>query len=195
MVFAPTGELTSMNDDAPAWLEEFPPDLGQAGPADPVRTAGTFAVRLPLVLAAALVRARALSDERDHGSARARLRSTRSGRWIVCHASCLRGPDGALAETALTIEPAAAAEIAPIVVQAYELSPREREITELIAHGVGTGEIARSLHLSTHTVRGYVKAVFEKVGVSSRGELVARLFAEQYAALHADPANQQRLGA
>ncbi|MGQ0479684.1 MAG: LuxR C-terminal-related transcriptional regulator [Pseudonocardia sp.] len=41
--------------------------------------------------------------------------------------------------------------------------------------------MARHLHLSPHTVRDYVKAVFEKVGVTSRGELVAKLFAEHYA--------------
>jgi hypothetical protein len=30
-------------------------------------------------------------------------------------------------------------------------------------------------------VRDYLKAVFEKLGVSSRGELVARLYGEHYA--------------
>ncbi len=29
-------------------------------------------------------------------------------------------------------------------------------------------------------MRDYIKAVFDKVGVSSRGELVAKLFAEHY---------------
>jgi DNA-binding CsgD family transcriptional regulator len=37
--------------------------------------------------------------------------------------------------------------------------------------------------LSAHTVRFYIKAVFEKVGVSTRGELVAKLFADH----HSDP--------
>jgi DNA-binding CsgD family transcriptional regulator len=82
------------------------------------------------------------------------------------------------------IELAASSEIAPIVVQAYELSIRERQIAQLISQGAATAEIANRLHLSAHTVRDYIKAIFEKVGVSSRGELVATLFAETYAAVH-----------
>jgi hypothetical protein len=38
-------------------------------------------------------------------------------------------------------------------------------------------------------VRDYVKAIFAKVGVSNRGELVAKLFAEHYAPLHMAPDN------
>jgi DNA-binding CsgD family transcriptional regulator len=186
MLFAPTGELISMNDDALAWLDELPPDSGK-NVYDP------FEVRFPLLVAAALMRARAIADERDHGSARARLRSAVSGRWLVCHASCLREPSGELGSTALTIEPAMAAEIAPIIVQAYELTPREQEITRLIAQGLNTAEMADRLFLSAHTVRDYVKAVFEKVNVSSRGELVAKLFAEHYAPIHTDPASQERV--
>jgi DNA-binding CsgD family transcriptional regulator len=194
MLFAATGELVSMNDDAGAWLEEFPPDVGKAGPTDPVGAAGPFDVRFPMVVAAALMRARAIAEERDHGTARARLRSAKTGRWLVCHASCLREPDGALGNTALAIEPALAAEIAPIIVQAYELSPRERAVTQLIATGLSTGEIAARLFLSPHTVRDHVKAIFEKVGVSSRGELVAKLFADHYSSIHTEPETQVRVG-
>lgn len=185
MLFAPTGELVSMNDDALAWFDELPQDGVQA------HGSGR---RFPIVVAAALMRARAIAEERDHGSARARVRSTASGRWLVCHASCLREPDGRLGHTALAIEPANASEIAPIIVQAYELSSREQEITELIAQGVTTAAIAARLYLSVHTVRDYVKAIFEKVQVSSRGELVAKLFSEHCAAVHSDPRNQQLLG-
>ena len=126
----------------------------------------------------------------DRRAARARhrgLRSSASGRWLVCHASCLRDANGELGNTALVIERAAPSDIAPILTEAYDLTPRERQITQLIARGHGTGEIAASLHLSAHTVRDYVKAVFEKVGVSSRGELVAKLFADHYAPLHLNP--------
>ena len=41
-------------------------------------------------------------------------------------------------------------------------------------------EIAASLILSRHTVRDPLKAIFEKVSVSSRGELTSKLFAEHY---------------
>jgi hypothetical protein len=42
-------------------------------------------------------------------------------------------------------------------------------------------------------VRDYVKAIFEKVGVSSRGELVAKLFAEHYAPTHLDRSGFERV--
>ena len=87
----------------------------------------------------------------------------------------------------LIVEPAIASEVAPIIAQAYELSTREQQITELIARGVSTAEMAERLFLSIHTVRDYVKAIFDKVGVSSRGELVATLFAEHVVPSHLTP--------
>jgi DNA-binding CsgD family transcriptional regulator len=186
MLFASDGELISANDDALAWLEQLAPD-----PPESARSG----VDLPLVAAGTLMRARAVAAERDHRSARARLRSPRTGRWLVCHASCLRSASGELGDTALVIEPAKAAEIAPIIVQAYGLSSREREITQLIARGFATAQIAKHLHLSVHTVRDYVNAIFAKVGVSSRGELVAKLFAEHYAPLHFEAAAIERVSA
>jgi DNA-binding CsgD family transcriptional regulator len=83
--------------------------------------------------------------------------------------------------TALVIEPAQGSEIAPVILEAYDLGPREQEITRLIARGLSTAQIAELLGLSPHTVRDYVKTVFEKIGASTRGELVARVFAEHYA--------------
>jgi DNA-binding CsgD family transcriptional regulator len=177
MLFAPTGELISVNDDALAWLDELPPDSIDAE---------SFNVRLPMIVAGALMRARAVAQERDHQTARARLRAV-TGRWLVCHASCLRDADGEIGNTALVIEPAQGAEIVPLMVAAYELTQREQDITRLIARGLSTAEIAETLSLSAHTVRDYVKAIFEKVGVRTRGELVARIFTEHYAPMHLHP--------
>jgi DNA-binding NarL/FixJ family response regulator len=85
----------------------------------------------------------------------------------------------------VTIEPAKSSEIAPIIVEAYCLTPREQQITQAVARGLSNQEIAGELFLSSHTVRDHLKAVFAKVGVGSRGELVAKLFADHYGpALH-----------
>jgi DNA-binding CsgD family transcriptional regulator len=76
------------------------------------------------------------------------------------------------------IEPAKASEIASIVVEAYRLTGREVQVARLVARGLSTNEIASTLFLSPHTVRDHLKAIFQKVGVSSRGELTSKLFAE-----------------
>jgi hypothetical protein len=39
---------------------------------------------------------------------------------------------------------------------------------------------AEQLFLSPHTARDHIKAIFEKTQVSSRGELVGKLFVEHY---------------
>jgi DNA-binding CsgD family transcriptional regulator len=183
MLFSPGGELLSVNDDALAWLEEIAwlDEVPAGFEAEPA-----FQVRLPMAVSGTLVRARAIARQHGHQSARTRIRSG-AGRWLVCHASCLREASGKIGSTALVIEPATSSEIAPIIVQAYELSIRERQIAQLISQGAATAEIATRLHLSAHTVRDYIKAIFEKVGVSSRGELVATLFAETYAPVHVGP--------
>jgi DNA-binding NarL/FixJ family response regulator len=147
-----------------------------------------------MVVVSTLMRARAVAEERDRRSARARVRSRATGRWLVCHASCLRDADVGIGETALVIEPAKASEIAPIIAEAYELTPREQQVTQLVARGLGTAAIAAELYLSAHTVRDHVKTVLDKVGVSSRGELVAKLFAEHYAPVHLDADGVERVG-
>jgi DNA-binding CsgD family transcriptional regulator len=161
MLFAPGGELISANEEARALLHEL--GAGEQGDGG-----------LPLPAAGALLRARAIAEEREDGPARVLTRS-RSGRWLACHGSCLRDADGRLGTTALLIEPARPAEIAPLLMAAYELSAREQQITALIAHGCSTTGIAERLHISRHTVRDYMKGILAKVGARSRGELVATL--------------------
>ena len=97
-----------------------------------------------------------------------------SGGWLVVRASILRGAGGT--RTALTIGPARAGDLAPVIADAHELTERERAVTRLVAHGLATGVIAERLRISPWTVQDHLKAIFEKLGVSTRGELVARVF-------------------
>ena len=96
---------------------------------------------------------------------------SRNGRWLTLHAEPY---DGSL--VSVVIEPTRTAELARLVVDAYGLSTREREIVQLLAKGHTNAEISRLLRLSSHTVGDHVKNVFAKLAVHSRAELTSRLY-------------------
>lgn len=57
---------------------------------------------------------------------------------------------------------------------AAELSTREREVLEGLAEGRAYKEIADKLGVSIHTVRNYIRRIYEKLHVRSRTEAVAK---------------------
>jgi DNA-binding CsgD family transcriptional regulator len=95
--------------------------------------------------------------------------------WITLHAS-LPG-DG---RVAIVVERAAARQAATLRLEVHGVTAREREVATLLARGMGNAEIAEALVISPHTVADHVKSLFEKVGVASRQELVARVFLDEY---------------
>ena len=52
------------------------------------------------------------------------------------------------------------------------LTPREEQVVALVADGLSNREVARELGLSEHTVKKYLFRIFDKLGVSTRVELV-----------------------
>jgi DNA-binding CsgD family transcriptional regulator len=151
-------EMTTASVDR--WLEELPDgDWGRG--------------RLPSSVVA--VAARAIQASGDPLFARV---LSRSGRWIVLHGAVLAS-DGAR-RVAVIVEPAHPARISPLLMSAYGLTDRERDITRLVLRGHSTTEIAAELLLSGHTVQQHLKSVFEKTGVRSRRELIGKVFFSFY---------------
>jgi DNA-binding CsgD family transcriptional regulator len=178
LVLAADGTVEMANPAAGRWLDEL-------GAGD--RAGG----HLPLAVRATASQARAAADGANGGSrgaggdgglaaglARARIR-TPAGRWVVVRGSLLG--DGPGSRVAVLLEAARPPELAPLIADAYGFTERERLVTELVARGFPTSEIAGRLHLSAYTVQDHLKSIFEKSGTGSRGDLVARLFFDHYA--------------
>jgi len=54
------------------------------------------------------------------------------------------------------------------------LTAREREVLDLLAHGLKNAEIAGELHISEHTVKFHISSLYAKLGVNNRAEAVSR---------------------
>src|SRR6185295_19982081 len=68
----------------------------------------------------------------------------------------------------------------PVVRRTAALAPQELQIARLVAHGHSNREVAARLFLSPRTVEAEVRAIFAKLGVSSRVELAECGFATDH---------------
>jgi len=167
LVVADDGSLVATTEAGDRWLWE----LGDNG-----------ANHVPLTLAVQGVLAALVRNETEGPSVSApsgRMR-TRSGRWVVVHASPMMGL-GEGRHIAVVIEPAKPAELAPVILLAHGLTARQGQVALLALQGKTNKRVARDLRITEHTVEDHLKAIFTKVGVSTRGELTAKIFAEHYA--------------
>ncbi len=148
------GRVVSQSADADEVLEDLRIELDDA---------------LPGTILVAASRAR---SSRSTTRLTTRLRGT-SGRWVRIHVTPMEGDDGIVS---VTIDAAGPGDLVPILLDSYGLTERESDIVLLVCRGTGTKEIATELSISVHTVRDHLKSIFDKSGVTSRGELVAKLF-------------------
>jgi DNA-binding CsgD family transcriptional regulator len=146
------GKVTAMTDAARGWLEAGGPALVTAGNA-----------------VAAAVR-----GHRDWAGAASRL-ALPGARVLSLHGSQMEGED-----VAVIVDAARPAEVAAMLVEAYGLTRRQREVLGLLLLGRSMTRIARELGISEHTANDHRKAIYARAGVSSRSELAALLQAEHY---------------
>lgn len=105
----------------------------------------------------------------------------------------LRGPSGFADELRVALRDTTP-ELAPLLVAAYSLTERERVVTELVARGLTTNQIAARLRVGAYTLQDHLKSIFHKSGTGSRGELVARLFLDHMPALAPPPPSGRDTG-
>ena len=134
--------------------------------------------QLPLAVEAVIASLAAVDSGRTDVVPQVRVR-TRSGRWAVVHASHMAGL-GNSPSVAVVIEPAKPAELAPLILLAHGLTEREAQVAREALRGKPNKAVARELRMSEYTVEDHLKSIFNKVGVSSRGELMARIYAEHF---------------
>ena len=167
LVVGADGTIEASTGAADAWMESLSAPYPGALPT-------------PIAMVALQAQANAAGSQAGR-AARLRLQLPGGG-WLLVHADVLRDAGAAAGRVAVVLEPADRAELVPLLVALHGLTGRERDVTELLVGGIGTDEIATRLHISRHTVRDHVKAIFAKVGVSSRVELTAALAQEPLAA-------------
>jgi DNA-binding CsgD family transcriptional regulator len=152
------GEVHETSETAIAWLQELDDD-GDELPA--------------AVQAVARATRRAVAGQ---PAVRSRVR-TAAGRWVVLHGSRMAQ---ARNHAVVIIEPATPLDIADLLLGAYGLTARERDVAELALRARSTVQIGSALCIAPYTVQDHLKAIFEKVGVHSRKELMARVFFEHF---------------
>ena len=159
-------EVESTTPGVEHWLAELPDGDWARG-------------RLPAAVQAVAGRAlRTSEDPSQPGEIAVSRVLSRGGTWVVLHGTCLVGQP--VRRVAVIVEPAHPARIYPLLMSAYGLTEREKDVTRLVLQGSSTAQIAHELVVSLHTVQQHLKSIFDKTGVRSRRELVGKVFFAHY---------------
>ncbi len=161
---APGMLLLDSNDD----IELATPNAEEL--LDLLRRTDTVERGLPagVLIVAAQTRAAAAS-----GKQAATLNVPTPAGWVTLHGSM---PEVSAGRVAVILQGTPEDQAAPLRLEAFALSQRERDVATLIAQGLETTAIAQRLYISPWTVQDHCKAIFDKTGTRNRAELRAQVF-------------------
>ena len=86
------------------------------------------------------------------------------------------GEDGSVTVVLTPELPPAPPDLPP----AWPLTRAERNVVSLLVRGLSNRQLAAALHVSENTIESHLAHVYDKLGVRSRSQLLALLFAETY---------------
>jgi DNA-binding CsgD family transcriptional regulator len=158
--FDESGDATAVSSSAESLLEELSGNTPEAEPP-------------PASLDAVASATRAAIASRS-GDLPTSMVKTPRGSWLVLHGGYLGPQSGG--RVAVFIQRAHPTLVAPLLLKAYGLTPREESVAQLILRGATTTQAAQRLEISPHTVNDHLKSIFDKTGSRTRGELSATLF-------------------
>jgi DNA-binding NarL/FixJ family response regulator len=108
----------------------------------------------------------------EAGAAGVIARSAALPQFVKCIRAAMKHKTAVVRATGAKMVKTAAAPQKPFVRPADTLTPREKAVIGLLMQGFPNREIARSLSMAEQTVKNHLRAIFDKVGVSDRLELV-----------------------
>lgn len=165
LVLTEDWHVESTTSEAELWIDDLPDGDIHAG-------------RLPSAVLSVAGRALRRVRSADPGDVAMARVLTRTGTWVVLHGAVLQS--GTDRRVAVIVEPAHPARITSLLMAAYGLTDRERDVTRLVLQGCSTSDIAADMVVSPHTVQQHLKSVFDKTRVRSRRDLVGKVFFSHY---------------
>jgi DNA-binding CsgD family transcriptional regulator len=148
-------------------------DLGELGPD--WQEGGSLPDAVWMVMGA-LQKALRPQTDRDARTVPSLSVKARSGRWLTLQGALTEARPGNPSQNMIVIEPTGPRRIAWLKAAAYGLSPREREVVDLVLRGASRKQMAATLYISEYTVQDHLSNIFDKVGVRGREALIKRLF-------------------
>lgn len=153
--------LESATPGAERWLSDLPDGNAETG-------------RLPSSVITLAARALRMAQQPESAEIAVSRVQSRRGTWVVLHGAVMMSTGEP--RVAVIIEPASPGRLYPLLMSAYGLTEREKDVTRLVLQGASTSQIAAELFVSAHTVQQHLKSIFDKTGVHSRRELTGKVF-------------------